>query len=121
MTPFNESDFVVTFFGECPESRVVRTWDRTLTYIDHETHPDGEYSVREVGCELHDPDHWTHLDDTDHDDTRHTFQQNEFFYCVGLSIIRLTDSAILTAALAPQGGERPDRFLGDDESLGAQR
>jgi hypothetical protein len=99
LKPFAESDFVVTFFGEAPDSRIVRTWEGVLDYIDQEIGAkDDGYSVRDPDWELHAPDHWTHLDICidGGEDTRHTFSQSEFVYCVGISIVRL-----LSAALAP--------------------
>lgn len=94
MTPFEDSDFVVTFTGESPDSRVIRTWDRVLAYIDYAV--DGKndgWTCRSVDdCpELHDHDEWTRVSHSEDGDLRHCFDKQEFVYCVGLHIVRLTE------------------------------
>jgi hypothetical protein len=96
--PFNESWFVVTFYGECPQSTLIRGWENVLDHIDKEmgNKEPGmppEASVCSPCCELHDVDNWNTLGSCymNNDDERHTFTKNEFGYCVGLSIVRLTE------------------------------
>lgn len=92
MKPFADSDFVVTFYGEAPDSRVIRTWDKVLAYIDYAVGAEGDgWSCRSEDCSLHDPDNWHLLHWSEGKDDRHTFHEAEFTYCVGLSIIRLTE------------------------------
>lgn len=102
--PFNESWFVVTFTGECPESKLIKGWANTLDHIDKEMgnkEPDmpPECSVHDPCCELHDADNWGLLGSCymGNDDERHTFHKGEFGYCVGLGIVRLTEPVEIPA------------------------
>src|ERR1051325_4392356 len=90
---FEDSDFCVTFTGECPDSRVIRGWSNVLDYINKEVHEGLDYSCRSPCCELHDADNWSDLGQvyqTPDGDQRHKFSNGEYAYCVGLHIVRLT-------------------------------
>lgn len=92
MKSFEDSDFVVTFTGECPCSRLIRTWDRVQAYIDYELFQnDPICSVRKPDCELHDADNWSRVAYSEDGDHRHEFISGEFSYCVGLQVTRLTN------------------------------
>ena len=92
---FAESDFCVTFNSECSESRIIRGWESVLNYLDQEMFPGGEYSHHSPCCDLHDEDCWRLLDNASDGDRRHTFEQVEFGYCVGIHIARITDKEIV--------------------------
>ena len=103
--PFEESWFVVTFTGECPESKLIKGWENVLDYIDQEMgnkDPDmpPEASVRSPCCDLHDADCWGLLNGHYQyaTDERHTFSRSEFGYCVGLQIVRVTEPFEIPAA-----------------------
>ncbi len=105
ITPFLDSDFVVTFTGEAADSRVIRGWDRVLSYIDQAVGADHDgWTCRdpEGAPDLHDPDCWTRLD-YEAGDNRHLLSIGEFVYCVGLHITRLT-TPIDESLLGDQGG-----------------
>lgn len=95
MKPFADCDFVVTFYGESPESILIRGWDRVLAYIDYQLGAEGDgWSSRNPDeCTLHDHDEWSRLEwcAEGEEDYRHSFSKAEFAYCVGLSIVRITE------------------------------
>jgi hypothetical protein len=75
---FEDSDFVVTFTGEAPSSRLIRTFDRVLAYLDYEcTNRSPEESWRNPDSGIHDRDAWTDLAGIyvdDGGDDRHQFR-----------------------------------------------
>lgn len=97
MKPFTDSDFVVTFTGEVPDSRIVSGWENVRDYINEQINgsPEIEDDCREDDDDINDPDHWGHLElhQGGGEDTRHLFNQNEWRYCVGLQITRITTDA----------------------------
>lgn len=66
MRTFEESDFLVVFTGEYPSSRLIRGWDRVLSYLDYEaTNQSEEESYRNSeNTRLHDMDNWSLLGST---------------------------------------------------------
>lgn len=99
--PFAKSDFVVTFYGECPASKLITGWEEVLDYIDKEINGDLEkdddrrIDIRSNDCKFNDPDSWATLGSCyiGNDDERHTYSEPEFIYCVGLAIVRITEYA----------------------------
>lgn len=95
MKPFAESDFLVTFTGEAPSARLIRGWDRVISYLDYSAtnrEPDESYAdPNNTG--LHDPDNWTHLScgaGEDHGDSRFEFQE-DIGECCHVTITRITE------------------------------
>ena len=115
--PFAECDFVVTFTGECPESKLVHGWEAVLDYINSQINdetngdrdPDTYYDVRQPECDLHNVDNWGTLGCcyANNDDERHTFESGEFVYCVGLQITRITEYDHVTPTVALPTVEAP--------------
>lgn len=95
MKPFAESDFVVVFTGEAPDSRVIRGFDRVLSYLDYmATNRSPAESYRnENNTGIHSPDSWTHLScgtECAHGDTRFEFQEG-IGECCHVTVTRLTN------------------------------
>lgn len=90
--PFAESDFLVTFRGESPESRLIRTWDKVLGYLDYAaTNGSEEESFRAHDNDIHNMDSWSMLGHVypDNDDERHEYQC-EIGEGVYLTVTRIT-------------------------------
>jgi hypothetical protein len=92
MKPFAESDFLVVFTGESPASRVIRTWDRVLAFLDYEsTNGEPDESWRDPENSIHDVHAWIHLEPGDDDaESRFTYSAD-----IGetdhVEIIRITE------------------------------
>lgn len=89
--PFRDSIFVVTFSGECPESRIIRGWENVLKHIDRETGGDGDTNLPFYE-QFDDEDNWGTLGHAypNADDERHTYS-SEIDEGVRLQITRITE------------------------------
>lgn len=80
MQNFDDSDFLVVFTGEGQDSRLIRTWDRVLAYLDYQaTNREPEESYRREDAPINDNDNWIHLETGcfgDVDDTRYIYRED---------------------------------------------